>query len=520
MVLTADFQATIDATHKRVQWLVLVNGVVTPCTEATVRYAVKNPIGSCTLSLPAPVPAHVTDNARVEVQAGYVGQVTTIFRGTIPNRRQGISSDGRRATLRAVSDGQRLAGRDYTDVVYKGPISLKALFQAMCKRRRVASYYSDETTAPNGTTVIRLGNTAAANERTVTVPRKTGNLQFLNDVANLFGYYVFDSPLGMRQQRVSGMPSAAEAITVTEAWNALRVESEHDISGLVNYWEVFGASYTADDGQEVAIRSIPATVPYDARLAPQGWARDEKSSDLLDTLALADIVRNVQEIDHSAPDVLVPWETHGAPHLLPGDVANVTSDTAGLAGLQWVMSVEHTINASGFRTYCEGWRGAGSALPAGKDCITTAIPGGPWHIGDEYVPWYAVPSPQGTEFRVRFTALEDYSNIAIRGRAHGCNSQLIGGKNTDLEVSKFEIWQGGKSVSSGTLPVLAEDYALQRPYSQDRWWSPITVPMSGSLEPGAAELVFIAGDTDDYEVKQLSITTCGVGQPVLGVGVT
>lgn len=509
--MVATMQQHIDAPSKTVTWLVRINGVVTECIDVTVRHAVTSPIGSCTISLPLPLPSHITLGATVEVQAGYLDQVHTIFTGTIPSRTRSISTSGFTATLTAVSANHRIADKDYADVEYAGPISLRDLFQAMAKRRGVTSYYSDDTTYPDGVTLLRFGNNQYANDAKVVVPRKTSSLHFLNDIANLFGYYVYDTPLGLRQKLVSGMPYGDSAVTVTEAWNALSLDRTEDAASVVDYWEVFGASYTDPDGVDQQIRSIPSSVPAN-------YTRDEISSDIIDTLALANAVRNVHEVNHGEPYEEVRWTTHGAPHLIPGDVASVTSPLLDASGLQWLMSVEHTLDASGFVTTCTGWRGAGTSIPAGQDCVTTAIPGGPWHIGDEYVGWYARPNPQGTDFRVPFTVVANYSSIAMYGLAHGTNSQLIGGGNTDLEVSRFEIWQNGEKVSEGTLPVLNEDYALRLPYGgSDRYWSRIVVPMSGSLEPGAAELRFIAGDTDDYEVKNLSMRTCGIGEPAVGV---
>ena len=525
LLVSADVQAAIDATDKRPMAIVHINGIVTDVDDLTVRHGVDAPIGTCSLSLPLPLSGHVAQGATIDVQLGYPGLMYTVFRGSIPTRDRSFSISGGSSTISAVSAGSLLARQDYTDVSYPGPISLRTLFQSMCRRRGVTSYRADATMYPDGSTEIRFGNNLNANKNKVVVPRKTTSLAFLADAAKLFGYRVFDTPGGVRLQRVSGLPDAGALLSVSEAWNARELGHSDDISGLVNYWEVFGSRYTDPDGVTVAIRSIPASVPYDARLAPQGWARGELSGELLDTIALADAARNAAEIDHSAPYEPVTWETHGAPHILPGDVANVTSPIVEIAGKQWVISVEHTWNRSGgFRTRCDGWRGAGTALPAGQDCVTTSIPGGCRHVGDEYLSHYRNPNPNGLVIKIAFTVVENYSSIAVRCLAHGTNSYLLDNANTESSVSQFEVWQFGVKVGSGPLPVLAEDLNRRLPYGPtDTYWSHAVVPVTGSLEPGAAELRIISGKDarasggpqDDFEIDQITITLCGIGSPVL-----
>lgn len=526
MVATfADQQSAVDASHKDVTWLVLIDGIVTECTSVTTRYDVNEPIGTCTLEMHLPLPDHVTLGATLEVQAGYPGMTATIFRGSIPRRRRSISSNGRRATVHGASQGARMARTDYADVVYTGPISLKALFESLADRRQVALYQSDNTTAPDGTTEITFANNPDANGGILRIRRDTKSLDLMTRTARLFGYRVFDTPAGLRQQRVSGMPDGSAAISIAEAWNALSIDAEDTTDGLANYIPVTGARYANDAGQDVPIRSIPESLPYDPLLAPAGWASMSISDEIIDDYWLADIVRNVAEIDHSEPRETVQWETHGAPALMPGDIVNVESGSVGVTGLQWLMRVEHTLSNRGFRTTCEGWRGSGTPLPAGSDCLTTAIPGGPWHVGDETIPWYAVPSPNsGHEVKLPFSVAEYYSAITVRGLAHGCNSYFLEGGNTESTVSRFEVWQFGERVGSGTLPVLAENYERRLPYGAgNTHWTAFAIPISGSLEPGMAELRILSGEDrrlpestkwDDFEVKSLTLTTCGAGLPV------
>lgn len=532
-ILTAVYGEHIAAPTKHPRKVVWINGVITDVLDVTTRHGTNQPVGTCTLTLEASLPAHVTRGAEVTVQLGYddsaastLPMMQTVFTGTIPQREQAITQQGRRATVTAAStNGTRMARQDYTDVPYPGPLTLRQLFDSMCHRRRVTSRFADDTTYVDGTTAITFGTNADANDNTVTVPRKTDNLSFLREVAALFGYAVFDTPAGLRLRRMIGVPDDAARITIEEGVTPLEVAARDDITQIVNYWEVFGADYTDPDGVRVAIRSIAASIPYDPLAGPDGWRRDERSHDILDTYALADAVRNVLEINRGAPRVTVRTKTHGAPHLLPGDVATVTSATAGgLTGKWWIDEVQHTFNDRGFYTDLALSRGEGSAYPAGNDCVTTAIPGGPWHIGDEHIPWYAQPSPMGYVVKIPFTVTEGYSSIAVRALAHGTNSYLLQGRNAESDVSRFEIWQHGEKVGSGELPVLTEDYSRQLPYgTSDDYWSPIAVPVSGSIEVGSAELWIVsgkdtrasAGPTDDMEIKDATLTTCGVGEPII-----
>lgn len=540
MVLMPEMQTVIDATYKAPRMVVRIGGYTVDASDVTVRHSVKDPIGTCTIELAAPIPEYVTLGAKVEVQMGYPQLTGIVFRGPIPHIKTAIDIQGRHATISAVSNGNRLNRKDYVDVTYAGAISLKDLFQAVCTRRKVESFFSDDTTYVDrdtgATNTIFYGNNIDANKKSVKVAKKTTSLSFLNSAGNILGYYTFDTPNGVRQKRVAGLPDATAAIAVTEAWNAFSITRDVDAGDLAPYVEVFGAKYTDADGATVALRSIPLSLPDNAilrELYGEGWARDERSSDLLDTIALCDAARNVAEMEQGAPTELVSWETHGAPLLMPGDVVDVTSPTTAAAGLQWVMSVEHRFGKDGFFTTCEGWRGNGAALPRGEDCITIPIPGGPWHVGDEYLPHYAVPSPSGLKIRIPFSVTQEYSSLTIRGWAHGCNSYLIDNKNTDSKVSRFEIRKQSTpdddddTSGSGDLPVLNEDLALQRPYGQMSggvltyaYWSRFVVPIPNGLEVGDYYLDMLSGKDnvggqDDFEAALLTLTACGVGEPVM-----
>ena len=302
---------------------------------------------------------------------------------------------------------------------------------------------------------------------------------------------------------------------------------------MVNYWEVKGAKYQTALGEEVAIRSIPATYTKDDRLGPRGVSHEEIRDEWLVTQALADACRNAHEIDYSTEQIRYTWETTGDPARVPGEQVAVQSptvngpDSPGVIGdvirfaprALWLTKVTHDISDDGgWITGMEGWAGNGTALPAGDDCVTQTLIAGSVHLGTETLSYYRNPSPNGntssTEHRVSFTLASGYSTATIIFDGHGCNTF---NRNIASTASRFELWQGGEKVMSGEMPRLAE---LQIDFDDDgNWQTNIPIPMTGTLGAGATELrVFsgrdsAVGDYDDFEFKNVRLRLCGVGQP-------
>jgi hypothetical protein len=548
MVTTfAAFQEAVDAPSKRPNWLVLIDGIPTDVAEWSTQHGVTQPVGTATIVLPpGPVPAQVQYGASVTIQAGYEGVVATVFAGTLPDASVTWSDGGTVATLNADGYGSWLNRGDHRDVAFPGPVSLKTIYNALAARRRIPTYQADDVTAPDGTSTIRLGGNPQVDGGSVIVLRRTSSQQWINGIGNLFGYYSFDLPSGPnRFQKVSGSPPAslAPVATYEQGVTGYSYARTGSLDGMVTYWEVKGARYTDADGVNVEIRSIAEAIPPAPELGPDQYVREEKSSSLLVSVQLADWVRNVLEIDRSTPQERVTWEDEGSPHVQPGDVVHVTAPAIGVDNRLWVMSVRHKSSDSGFYTTFEGWAGSGVALAAGQDCVVTPIPGGPWHIGDEHIAWYAVPAPSRAPIVIHFPVADYYSSLTIRGKGHGCNSYMLSGTNASSTVSRFEVWQFGEKVGEGNLPVLDEHYARRLPYGQttpvrledgsvvpngDYFWQALVIPITGQLTPDPmgenTELRIIPGrDTrvpqatglDDCEVKNLSVTTCGVGEPTL-----
>jgi hypothetical protein len=270
------------------------------------------------------------------------------------------------------------------------------------------------------------------------------------------------------------------------------------------------------------VRSIPLEVPFDARFGPTGVRRLSVKDSAIVTNARADACRNVYEIDRSTPRLRWAWTATGDPDVMPGQVVSVTSPTVGSNTSLWLMRVAHDGTESGWTTSMEGWAGAGAAMPAGDDCVIHTLVGSTgFHIGNEFLSHYRTPNPAGLVKEIPFTVLDDYSTLTIRGFSHGANS--FSG-NTSSTASKFEIWQPHdteRAVASGEFPRQNENLEQRLNYSLDSTWSPITIPLSGSMKSGSATLKIISGydsavgDYDDFECRDISITVCGVGEPAV-----
>lgn len=515
-------EADVKATRLRV-W---IDGVPTDCWEAHASHGVDQPIGTCTLVLPAPLPSNIF-NKSVLVQAGYRGAVRTIFSGRIPSHEASIDEQGKAGRINAVGWASLLDYPDYADLKFAGPISLRRIFNALCKRRRVPHYRSEEILSVYGA-AIRLGGVPEIDDGYLIIDRTVSPLNWLNQKAQLFGYYCFDTPEGrVVQARVSGLPTTAAVATYEEGVNCYRVRVRSDSRPMVTYWEVFGAKYTKSDGRQIAIRSIPESVPYAEELDPPGYRRDSRRDPVITSVSLADSVRRVLEVDRSEPSEVTTWEVDGAPDRQPGDVVQVESDTCGVSGLRWLMSIQQQVtDRDGYYATMEGWQGAGEILPSGNDCVSTSISSSTYHLGTETLSWYEDPSPDGTTVTIALTIPDQYSSLTIYGEAHGCNSFYAGPINDEDSSSKFEIWQLPdptiaaspdnklRMVGDGILPIMEEIAGTVN-------WQEIRIPVSGSVKAGAAELRLISGydasvgDYDDYEVRSLVLVTCGVGEPDL-----
>lgn len=526
------------STIRRRTTRVLISGVDTPHREIQVDFDVDQPIATGSVTISAPRPAHVEIGAWVTVLAGYDGNTQVIFSGRIPEDVSAFNESGSEVRCELEGWGVYLNAYRAEDTTLPGATPLHDMFYAYCHEAGVPSYWSDLTFAPDGD-LVRFGGVPDIDGGLIVVDADTSLLSDLSRRARLYGYRHYDTPSGVhRMTRVNGLPSADPVRAYTEP-TMKSVDKSRSMRGMANYIEVLGARYTqASPAEEVAIRSIPLAVTADPRFGATGVNKVTINDPDIVTQDRADDVRNVHEIDLGYDQLRWRWTIDGDPDLEPGTVVSVTSPTvagysaAGTVGEiirnlpvnMWLMRVSHSITSSGWTTTLEGWFGGGQALPAGDDCVTQTLLGPEGrHVGNEWLSHYRRPNPDGLEVEIPFTVADDYSTLTIRGIAHGANS-FVG--NTESTASRFEIWQTwyqpDRAMASGEFPRQDENLERRYPYGPtDTYWSPISIPLSGSLKAGAATLKIISGndssvgDYDDYECANITLTTCGVGTPIV-----
>lgn len=516
-------------THRTPVKLVTVDGLPIDAFGFDTHHGVNQPIGTARVTIPAPIPSTVTLNAPLAIQAGWLGSGTLpIFAGTITDIERGFDENGATATLRGTGKAAQLAFPNERDLVWRGETFLRDIFLALCRRRRIRQYRADHVTYPDGSPNVKLGGNRFVDGGDVILRKRTAPHAWLAQKAALFGYRLFETPAGpVVLQRISGKPPVPGDLPFSEGLSFYDIGRSESNTSMVTWWTVLGARYTGEDGVQVQVRSSPRSVPPSPELDPPGYRADELSDAALVTQEQADGVRNVLEIDRSEPYEIESWTVPGSPELQPGDIVRLGSPSVGIgpSSRRWLIGVHHTFADEGFYSTLDGWAGSGRALPAANDCTVLNIGDGPWHLGDESIDWYRVRDPLGRVLSRTFDVPEEYTSLTLRFRAHGCNSFVVDGKLLDSRASSVEVWQGGARIGSSTLPVLGEYYNSRYDYTDDRYWHDCVVPLPGSLERGRAELRIVAGvekrDTpgaiDDFEVKTLRLTVCGIGRPSLPV---
>lgn len=502
---------------------VLINGIETPHKAIQTDHDVDEPIGTGSITIAAPRPPHVQLGALVVIEAGYDGQRSRIFRGRIAEDDAAFSESGGEVRIELEGLAKLLWYRQQADLTIQGIVYLHNIFNRLCKLRQVPLYWSDYTKYPDGAS-IAFGGIGGVDGGNTIIPRDSSPGEMLTRLGRFYGYRLFDRNDGyVRQQKISGLPVGPISREYVQGVNIKNVSQGRTIAGMANWVEVKGAQDPAGDGTIPPVRSIPATVQKNPLLGPDGVNLLEINDEIIATQTRADYCRNVYEIDRSTPQYRWRWTTTGDPGVMPGMVVSVTSPKVGSAERLWLMRVSHTISDEGWTTDMEGWAGAGVAMPAGDDCVVRPLVGSQgFHIGNETLSHYRNPNPSGLEVSIPFTVEADYSALIIRGFAHGANS-FVG--NQTSTASKFEIWQTVdgefKSVASGEFPRQDENLDRAYDYREDQYWEPVTIPLTGSINAGSATLKIISGydsnvgDNDDFEFRDGTLTTCGVGQPVI-----
>jgi len=514
---TVEDALTLDL--KAITSTAVIGGVQTDVSDIRADHGTGQPVGTCELTIPAPVPGWVKLGASVHVEAGYGSAVGTIFDGRIPDDSAAMSETGGDVTLNAVGWASLLASPARRDIIFPaGSTNLKTIFESLCRLRGVRMYRSDLTISPSGAT-LNLGGVTEVDGGKVIVKAGTSLLDWLNRVGDLFGYSVFDTPNGtIRLARILSAPTSGQiVIDYVEGENVVTHQRDRRASDIINDWDIHGAKYTAADTSQVAVRSFTAVVPNNPLLAPLGYRHGDLSDDILVTPALANAAREAQEVRAGDLASAWTWTAEGHPLLQPGDGVTIRSfsyDELYVPNPVWLTSLHQTVSEEAYWADMGGWAGQGTAGAAGNDSLTIALlDSAGRHLGNEYLSNYKRKNPDGTLLKFPFTVPDAYSGMTVRGFSHGANS-FVGG--VDSTASKFEVWQGGTDpVGSGELPRQTESLTID--FTNLSRWSPITIPLSGSLTAGSAEFRIIAGedtsvgDVDDFECRDIVIILTGVG---------
>lgn len=527
-------QDALDALDTTPGLTVYIGGILTDVVSYSAEHRVgRSAVGRLNLLLP--VDDHVVPGAAVEVQAGHNDLIGTVFSGFIPNDSHALSMRGAVADVQIVGWSKLLDEDNWETITFTGPVALDAVFTALCEHMDVPSYIAEPPVYSDGTTPVELGGNDRIDGGIVTFREQQSLLSQIQRMANDYGAYVQDDPSGPVSLRmVTGLPNTDPVFAVEEGVHLASAQRDRDYSAIINYWDVEGQEYEDEFGALIPIRSRPSVVPDDPRIWPDGVRRRGLQSSDIVRQDQADAIRQRLEIDTSEPDVTVRWTGIGLPGIAPGDVVTVTAPTVGIDGTYWLMSMRQAYSVrEGFAATFEAWAGAGSALPSLIERSELVIDDAVSHLGDEYVGWYAKPTANGVRKTWPFTLTDRATHASVRCYAHSWNSQLSGGQNKDLNVSKWEVWEEGASrtadqpVASGTLPVMNENYN-QRPnfslftvvgdvVTNPGHWTQTAVSLS-RLEPGDYELDFVCGRAagyDDGEVRRIRLELWAATEPAV-----
>ena len=541
-----------------------VDGIRIDFESLNTLHGVDNPVGQLSFTVRTPLPAALTSGTgpigkRIVVtatMASHEGIVTegnnrvrgnlrqeasVIFSGTI--RRRGFGSDpsGRTRTYACQDDLWMFGVETWEPQAWDGPILADTIIRGQLQSKgygtsRRQPMFLDALRFPDGSS-FTLGGVAAVDDGQIVLRDGSSQLALMRNIAEVPGYKLYALPTGSpRMSRVLGIPPAVGTTDLFRADGGYREISnttegfsfrgEDDAEDVTNYWEVFGASWTDADGTAIDIRSFPSYVllapdlPEDAKVRHQ-----EFSSPFILTQTQADGARVIREEDSGARARTVTIELDGMPTAYPGHVHKLIAPDLLLGETYYVMTVVHTMdNRNGFRTTITYRRGAGTARTAGTDrCETRTLFTNPIHLGDEYVGWYAVPNPYGTERVYSFAVSEEITGLAFLAEAHGCNSQYTAKPPpANLTGSKVVFEQPlGTVIGQNELPVLDERYTERRPYGSlaTLLWPPIRVGIPGTAAPGTVYVRLVAGTAGvgaaDFELKNGRAMNCEKGVPRL-----
>ena len=207
--MVATYETVADALavrFRRPQMVVRIGGVVVPAYRANVRFGVKQPTGTASVTIGTPRPASLTIAADLEIEMGYPGALHRVFHGHIPDDETSIQERGKEIRIAGEGWASFLKDPDAFGTVFNDGIKLSDLMRSASLSRSVPTFKADYAYLLDGEEIV-LGGNQFIDGGDVVIDDRTSPLQYLSRVASLFGYYVYDRPDGeFRMSLVSGIP--------------------------------------------------------------------------------------------------------------------------------------------------------------------------------------------------------------------------------------------------------------------------------------------------------------------------
>lgn len=530
-------QDALDARRTTPRGTCYIGGVVTPYIDYSISFRVGQ-TATGRITLPLPRPDWVQPNADVVIEGGHNDLVGTLFAGFIPRLSFAMTARGDTLELTLVGQSRRLVKPFRDDMTWQGPVDAGQVFSDICDRAGVPSYIAHAALFPSGTT-LTLGGNPNVDDGTVVIEANSSPLGQFQRLVKPYAYAVTDTPSGaVLFHRVLGTPSGSPVVTFREGQHLGDTRRTYDVAGIVNVWDVQGVTYTDAYGGQVPIRSVadPSEVEPHPEVPGDGYSYEIVTNSDIVRPDQADAARNVAEIKRGAADAPVTWAGVAVPFVAPGDVVELDAETVEGTGLYWLDSLDIEDGPGGHMATYTGVVEAGEEYPGIVDRTTIDIETGIWHGGDEYVAHYANKAAQGTYKGYFFTLPERVTVANVRGLCHSWNSQTVAGEDTDLTVTRWEVWEAGKDwlddedqpVSSGTMPQMDERYFSRLTFDPTKrvvfedgsvkdpigfyYWSPFAINLR-SLDAGDYWLVIKCGEKagiDDGEIANVYLELFGL----------